>query len=147
MSAVTAPLRRSRPAARPAADRHLRVLEEPVPRHTLGFVLATLLVVAGAVFGAVALNAMAASTAVAARELDARVSEAERTYAQLVADVASLEDPARIRESALELGMIPAGAGRQIVLDRNLPADGATTPIEVLHGTGDPLKPVLSVER
>jgi hypothetical protein len=147
VSAVTAPLRRSRPASSPAVDRHLKVVDEPVKRHTLAFALATMLVMAGAVFGAVTLNALAASTAVAARELDARVAEAERTYAQLVADVAGLEDPARIRESALELGMIPAGAGRQIVLDRNLPADGATTPIEVLHGTGDPLKPVLSVER
>jgi hypothetical protein len=147
VSAATTPLRRARPTGAPKDDRHLRVVEEPVTRHTLVYVLATLLVVAGAVFGAVALNALAASTAVAARELDARVAEAERSYAQLVADVAGLEDPARIRASALELGMIPAGAGRTLLLERNLPADGATTPIEVLHGTGDPLKPVLSIER
>jgi hypothetical protein len=147
VSAVTSPLKRARPDATAPVDRHLRVVEEPTPRHTLAYALVILLVVSAAVFGTVSLNALAASTAVAARELDARVAEGERAYAQLVADVAGLEDPARIRAAALELGMVPAGAGRTLLLERNLPADGVITPIASLQGTGDPLKPVLSVER
>lgn len=146
MSAVTtAPLRRARTA--PAERRHLEVVTDPRPRHTLVYVLVTVLVVAGAVFGAVSLNALAAASAVEARELEARVADAERLYAQLVADVAALEDPARIREAALDLGLVPAGPGRHVVLDRNLPADGAVSALERVDGPADPLKPVLSVER
>lgn len=142
------------PRARPRSDRrergargHLHVVEPPPRRHTLAYLLATVLVVAAAVFGAVALNSLAAAASVEARHLDAGVAEAERHYAQLVADVAALEDPARIREAALELGLVPAGPRRHVALERNLPADGATTTVEVLEGTADPLKPVLSVER
>lgn len=145
MSALTAPLRRPRHERQP--DRHLRVVDVPATRHTLVYGLAMIIVLAGAVFGAVALNALAAGAAVEARELDQRVADAERTYAQLVADVAALEDPARIRDNALEQGLVPAGPGRQIVLERNLEADGSVTPVEVLDGTADPLKPLLSVER
>lgn len=144
MSAVTAPRRKVRPAAEPR--RHLRVVGEPTPRHTLAYVLAIVLILAGAVFGAVALNALAAGASVESRELDQRVAEAERLYAQLVADVAALEDPARIREMAMEQGLVAAGPGRQVVLERNLEADGAVTPVDVLQGTADPLKPLLSVE-
>jgi hypothetical protein len=104
-------------------------------------------VLGGAIFGTVSLNALAAGYAVEARELDRRVADAERSYAQLVADVATLEDPARIRSAALELGLVPAGPGRHVVLARNLPADGAVPDIEVPGRTADPLKPVLSVER
>lgn len=146
MSAVTAPRRRPRPDE---ADRrrHLRVVHEPSPRHTLAYALAVVLVLAGAVFGAVALNALAAAASVEARELDARVADAERTYAQLVADVAGLENPARIRDSAIEQGLVPAGPGRHVVLQRNLEADGAVTAVDILEGTADPLKPLLSVDR
>lgn len=143
MSVATAPLR----SARPGRGRHLQVVDEPPRRHTLVYLLAIVVVIAGTVFGAVALNALAAGSAVDARRLDAHVFEAERTYAQLVADVAALEDPARIRDAALDLGLVPAGPGRHVALERNLPADGATTTVEVLDGTADPLKPVLSVER
>jgi hypothetical protein len=144
VSAVTAPRRKVRPDAEPR--RHLRVVREPTPRHTLAYVLAIVLILAGAVFGAVALNALAAGASVESRELDQRVAEAERHYAQLVADVAALEDPARIREMAVEQGLVAAGPGRQVVLERNLEADGAVTPVDVLQGTADPLKPLLSVE-
>jgi hypothetical protein len=145
MSALIAPRRRPRPAQAPR--RHLRVVDEPTRRHTLAYALVMVLVLAGAVFGAVALNALAAGAAVEARVLDQRVAEAERSYAQLVADVAALEDPARIREAAVDQGLVPAGPGRQVVLERNLEADGAVTPVDVLEGTADPLKPLLSVER
>ncbi len=146
MSAVTAPLRRSREAA-PDPRRHLHVVDEPVIRHTLAYALVMVAVVGASVFGAVTLNALAAGASVEARALDAHVSEAERTYAQLVADVASLEDPARIRETALELGLVPSGPARFVTLERNLPADGAVVATERPGATQDPLKPLLSVER
>lgn len=146
MSAVTAPLRRTRDTA-PERRRHLRVVDEPVVRHTLAYALVMIAMVGATVFGAVALNALAAGASVEARELDVHVAEAERVYAQLVADVAAMEDPARIRATALELGLVPSGPARFLELDRNLPADGAVTPAERLGDTQDPLKPLLSVER
>jgi hypothetical protein len=146
MSAVTAPLRRSRDTA-PDPRPELRVVSEPVVRHTLAYALVMIVVVGACVFGAVALNALAAGAAVEARALDTQVAEAERTYAQLVADVASLEDPARIRETALELGLVPSGPARFVTLERNLPADGAVVVSERPEATQDPLKPLLSVER
>lgn len=146
MSAVTAPLRRARDIT-PDPARHLRVVDEPVVRHTLAYALVMIAIVGASVFGAVTLNALAAGTAVEARALDAHVAEAERTYAQLVADVAAMEDPARIRETALELGLVPSGPARFVTLDRNLPADGAVAPTDRPGETADPLKPLLSVER
>lgn len=145
MSAVTAPLRRARDERVPR--RHLQVVDEPVKRHTLAYVLVMIVVAGGIVFGAVALNALAAGAAVEARGLDAQVAESERVYAQLVADVAALEDPARIRQAALDLGLEPAGPARYVALERNLPADGAPAPTEMPDATPDPLKPLLSVER
>lgn len=146
MSAVTAPLKpaQSRGLVRPP---HLQVVEEPVRRHTVAYALLILLVLGVAIFAAVSLNALAAAASVQARELDARVVEAERSYAQLIADVAVLENPSRIRAAAADLGLVPAGAGRYLPLDRNLPADGAPSRVEVREGLTDPLKPVLSVER
>jgi hypothetical protein len=144
VSAVTtAPLKRTRTA--PADRRHLEVVSDPRPRHTLLYALVTIVVLGAAVFGAVSLNALAAASSVEARELEARVAVAEREYAQLVADVAALEDPARIRQAAHDLGLVPAGPGRHVVLDRNLPADGAVPPIDRVEA--DPLKPMLSVDR
>jgi hypothetical protein len=147
VSAVTAPLKRARAATRRDPRGHLRVVQEPRKRHTLLFALVIIAVLAGAVFGTVTLNALAAAQAVESRELEARVADAERSYAQRVADVAALEDPARIRSAALELGLVPAGPGRHVVLARNLPADGAVAELERPGRTADPLKPLLSVER
>jgi cell division protein FtsL len=146
VSAVTAPLQPAHQDG-PARSRHLQVVEEPSRRHTVAYALLILVVMGVAIFAAVSLNALAATTSIQARELDLRVAEAERHYAQLVADVATLEDPARIREAAAELGMVPADVGRYLPLDRNLPADGAPSRVEVREGPTDPLKPVLSVER
>ena len=148
MSALTAPLRRGpAPAPQPPRRRHLRVVEEPRPRHTLAYVLAIIVVLGAAIFGTVALNALAAANSVESRELTTRVAEAEREYAQLVADVAALEAPARIREAGLDLGLVPASGGRHVALTRPLPADGAVDDAVAPGGTTDPLKPVLSVER
>lgn len=146
MSALTAPLRRA-PAPQAPPRRHLRVVEEARPRHTLRYTLLIITVLGAAIFGTVALNALAAANSVESRELSTRVAEAERTYAQLVADVAALEDPARIREAGLELGLVPASGGRHVVLERPLPADGAVDETVTPGTTTDPLKPVLSAER
>lgn len=149
MTATTvSPLRRERvrPAA-PKARPDLRVVRGPRPRHTLAYALVLVVLVGTAVFGAVSMNALAAAAAVEARTLDAEVRAAEHDYSMLVAEVASLEDPGRIRTAALDLGMVPAGPARVLVLERNLPADGAVA--EALHGElgTDPLKPLLSAER
>lgn len=148
MSALTAPLRRTpAPAPPPRRRDHLRVVEEPRERHTLRYALLIIVALGAAIFGTVALNALAAGNSVESRALSARVAEAEREYASLVADVARLEDPARIREAGLDLGLVPAGGGRHVLLERPLPADGAVDESMPPGATTDPLKPVLSVER
>lgn len=148
MSAVPAPSRRAVHRTDERRRPDLRVVPEPRPRHTLRFALLYLVLAGATVFGTVSLNALAAGDAVAAHELEQRVVTAERDYALLVADVARLEDPARIRSAALELGMVPAGSVRFLVVDRTLPADGVTP--DLVAGADeatDPLKPVLSVEK
>ena len=147
MSAITAPLRRTRAALEPPAQRHLRVVEEPAPRHTLAYAIVMIVVFAVAVFGAVSLNALAAGASVEARALETHVTDAERVYAQLIADVATLEDPARVRAAALDIGMVPPGAVRHLSLERNLPADGAAPEARLPGAAADPLKPLLSAER
>lgn len=147
MSAVPLPRRRLRPFERARAP-HLRVVPTPKRRHTALFVLLYLLIAGATVLGAVSLNAMAAGDAVEARELDAALVENERRYGQLVAEVAELESPERIRAAALELGMVPSDAPRYLVVQRVLPADGAARDAVVDAGeTTDPMKPVLSQER
>jgi hypothetical protein len=146
VSAVTAPLKRTRVPV-PERPRHLRVVEEPRERHTLRYALLIIAVLGLGIFGTVGLNAMAAANSVESRELQTRVAEAERSYAELVAEVAALESPARIRDAASGMGMVQASGGRHVQLERPLPADGASDESVPLGGTTDPLKPVLSVER
>jgi hypothetical protein len=100
---------------------------------------------AAALFAAVGLNAAAAQAAVVARQLEADVRAAERHHAELLVEVAELEDPARIRARALDLGMVPAPAARHLVLRRAVPADGVPDP--AVPAVADPLKPVLTQER
>ncbi len=141
-----------------ALDRpRLRVVESPVAaevavavpatgRRTLVLALATAVVIVAAVFGIVGLNAMAANASVEARALERQVAQSERRYAELVAVVAAKEDPGRIRERALELGMIPSSAARHLVLARGIEADGMRR-TEVGVQIADPLKPVLTQGR
>lgn len=126
---------------RPHRRPNLHVVEEPRKRHPVVFL--TLFVVLGLaiVFGAVSLNALAAGDAIAVRELDQRLTQAQRDYEGLVADVAALEDPERIRRAAEGLGMVPANSPRYVVLDRSLPADQ-----QQATATDDPVKPVLSAQ-
>ncbi len=147
MSAITAPLRRSRPPQQAPSSAHLRVVDEPVVRHTLAYAVVMVVLLAAAVFGAVALNALAAGAAVEARALESHVAVAERDYARLVAEVAALEDPARVRSAARELGMVAPGPVRHLVLERSLPSDGDVPSARTPEATTDPLKPLLSLER
>ena len=115
-------------------------------RRTLLLALATAVLIVASVFGIVGLNAMTADLAVEARELELEVGEAERRYAELVAAVAAKEDPGRIREQALALGLVPSTAARHLVLSRGLDADGSRR-VEGGPVIADPLKPVLTQER
>lgn len=125
----------------------LRVVEDPPKRHTLAYALVMVVLLGASVFGAVTLNALAAGEAVRARELQVQVADAERAYSALIADVAALEDPGRIRDAAHELGLVPAGPARHVVVDRNLPADGVVVEAILPETTSDPVKPILSAER
>lgn len=151
MSAVTSasPAPASTRAARPAAARrrHLRVVEEPRRRHTLAYALLAIALAGATVFGTVTLNALAAGDAVAADALEREVGAQEREYGSLVAEVARLEDPARIEAAARELGLVRATSPRTVQLSRVLPADGVVNDAVAAGDTTDPLKPVLSVER
>jgi hypothetical protein len=116
-------------------------------RRSLALALGTALIIVAAVFGIVGLNAMAANAAVEARNLEREVAQSERRYAELIAAVAAKEDPGRIREFALELGLVPSPAARHLVLSRGIDADGARRPLEVGATLTDPLKPVLTQGR
>jgi cell division protein FtsB len=127
----------------------VEVVERPAPstgRLTLVLALATALTIVAAVFGIVGFNALAANAAVEARDLERQVAEAERRYAELVAGVATKEDPSRIRELALELGLVPSTSARHLVLSRGIEADGLRLP-DADAMRGDPLKPLLTQER
>jgi cell division protein FtsL len=137
------------------STRHLRIVEEPEVvevaelasgRRTLVLVLMTALVIVAMVFGVVGLNAMAANASVEARNLERQVQRSEIRYAQLIAEVAAKEDPARIRGLALELGLIPSSAARHLRMSRSIEADGLRHP-DASVMLSDPLKPVLTQER
>lgn len=146
MSAATAP-RRSAPLAAPPrprrdrARRHLRVVEDQPRRHPIVFLGLYLVVATAVVLGAVSLNALAAGGAVEARELANEVAQAERQHGLLVAEVATLEDPARVRQSALDAGLVPAAEPRFLEPGRTLPSDTAPT-----SPGDDQLKPLLSAD-
>jgi cell division protein FtsL len=140
MSAAT-PLRLKAPMPRPHRRPNLHVVEEPRKRHPVLYLSVLVVLGLAIVFGAVSLNALAAGDAVAVRELDQRLNQAQRDYERLVADVAALEDPERIRRAAEGLGMVPATSPRFVVLDRSLPADQ-----QQATATDDPVKPVLSAQ-
>ncbi len=116
-------------------------------RRTLVLALSTALAVVAAVFGVVAFKAMAADAAVEARALEVMVAQSEVRYAELIAEVASKEDPSRIRMLALELGLVPSSAARHLLLTRGIDADGARRPLELGPLLADPLKPVLTQGR
>jgi hypothetical protein len=147
MSAVA--LSRPRAVAAPARERGVEVERAVVAggRRTLVLAIATVLMIAAGVFGAVALNAMAADASVQARALEREVVAAERRYAELVVAVAVKQDPARIRAEALAMGLVPSTAARHLTLERAIAADGAWAEADSRVLTPDPLKPLLTLER
>lgn len=120
------------------------VVVPPPARHPLLLTVASLLVFAAAVFGAVTFNALAADEAVLARQLDARLRTAESDYSQLLAEVAALESPARIAAAATELGLVRVDHPRQLHVRRLLPADGAANATPRAGDRTDRLKPLLA---
>ena len=149
MSAATLPSKRPTPAPSRTRERrpNLRVVTQGGSRHRLLLASLIMAVAAAAVFATVSLNALAAGTAVATRQVEERVASGERRHRELVAGVARLEEPSRIEQVALEqLGMVPAAGARFLVVDRPLPGDGVSTD-RAAGSAADPLKPVLSAER
>lgn len=147
MSALAALLRRPLRAEEARRPR-LRLVRPPRRRHTPAFALLYVVLAGLTVFTTVSLNAMAAGDLFDAERLEVEVAESERTYARLVAEVARLEAPDRVRRAALDLGMIPAESPRYIILGRRLPSDDAAQEVPIDPGLeADPVKPVLSAER
>jgi hypothetical protein len=142
-------LQHPRAVAAPVRQRTVAVERETVAggRRTLVLAITTVLIIAAGVFGAVALNAMAADAAVQARALEREVVAAERRYAELVVAVAVKQDPARIRAEALAMGLVPSAAARHLTLERAIAADGAWAEAGSRALTPDPLKPLLTLER
>lgn len=140
MSALQLPRR----VLRRVTDHPRLVLVPPPARHPLLLTVASLLAIAIAVFGAVTFNAMAADEAVHARQLEDRLRDAETTYSQLLAEVATLESPARIAEAAGALGLERVEHPRQLRVRRLLPADGAADLAPQPGDRTDRLKPLLA---
>lgn len=142
MSALPQP--RSTRDGRRGGQRDLRLVRPEPQRHTLAFALLLLVVAAGVVFGAVALNALAAGDAVAAHRLGERVAAEQVRYERLVAEVAYLEQPGRIRQVATgELGMVEPITVRTLHVARPLPADRQADPVAGATAP-DPLKALLT---
>lgn len=146
MSALQLPRRVLRRVGAVAdATRHPRLVLVPPPaRHPLLLTVASLVVLAIAVFGAVTFNALAADEAVLARDLDNRLRVAEADYGQLLAEVAALESPARVAAAAEELGLVRVDHPRQLRVRRVLPADGAAERSPEPGDRTDRLKPLLA---
>lgn len=102
---ASAGVRTAAPASGPSTRPTLRVVARP--RRTARFALAVVVVAIAGVVGVVSLSALAAEAAFEARSLQEEVTDLSLRYDELTAEVASLEDPARIRAVAEnELGMV-----------------------------------------
>ncbi len=136
------------PAAkeRRATAPSLRLVADTPARHTLTYLMLYVLLIGGTVFAAVSLNAMAASRSLQAHTLEREVTVQERDYAHLLAEVARLEAPSRIRAEALQMGLVVGGEPTYLFLERQLAADEVVGEVAV-GGEADRLKPVLSVSR
>ncbi|HEX9765602.1 MAG TPA: hypothetical protein VGA36_02490 [Nitriliruptorales bacterium] len=142
MSAVSVPVPGARPPARRPA---LRLVTDERSRPRMPWILLLAVLFGGAVFASLTMTALAAEDAVLARELANDVTRAEREYARLVAEVATLESPERIAVMAEKMGMVRTAVPRALLVDRPLDADvdgqGA------LLADGDGLKPLLTEQR
>lgn len=110
---------------RPSAPQRPRLAVVERPRHPMRFVVAGGVVVALAIFSAVALHALAAEASFQARALEEEVTELTMRQEELLADVARLGASERIREVATaELGMVPAGSPAYVWLEGDVDGDG-----------------------
>jgi cell division protein FtsL len=129
----------------PPSPARLRLVAS-APR-TSRMALVLLIVAAIGVFGVVSVGAMTAEAAVSVRELETDVDDLKRRYELLVADVAELESPDRIRREARRAGMVEADDPTFLVVDGNGrfalhdPADGT-----VDTGFTDKVKQVLATQ-
>ena len=115
MSALPATPRRA-PRARPAARPSLRLVTGP--SRARRYTLVAVALVAAALFGCVAVNALAAEQAFVARELQADVDALSLRYDELTVEVARLQSPKRIRRVAeRRLGMVDAVHPGYLVVD------------------------------
>ncbi|MGH3665679.1 MAG: hypothetical protein ACRDU8_06270 [Egibacteraceae bacterium] len=115
MSALPAAPRRA-PRRAPTPRPQLRLVG--TPRHARRHVVVMIALGAAAIFACVALNALAAEQAFAARELEGDVEELSLRYDELTMEVAKLESPARVRRVATDnLGMVQAQQPGYLVLD------------------------------
>lgn len=81
-------------------------------------VLSGTILVAG-VIGIVALNALAAESSFAAMEVQERITDLTLRHDNLVAEIATLETPARVRQVATsQLGLIDPEQPGFLVIDR-----------------------------
>lgn len=145
MSAVTVQPR-PRPLIRRPERPRLRVVTDTKPPRRVPWLLVLALLLAGTVLTALTLTALAAEDAVRARELQAEVTVAERDYAQLVAEVATLESPERIAQMAEQMGLVRTAVPRSLPVDRPLDTDALDNDGATL-ADGDGLKPLLTEQR
>ncbi|HUH07243.1 MAG TPA: hypothetical protein VML96_05470 [Egibacteraceae bacterium] len=145
------------PRRRPDEDRpgrpHLRVVE--APRHTTPFALVLVATAVVGIFGIVAMGALAAESAFAARELETEIDQLTMRYEELTGELAFLESPAHVRHVAVsQLGMVPSRQpdylvlGQPVALDGTEPAGAAAE--EAPDGAellADPVKPALNSDQ
>lgn len=146
MTALPAPPPPAVDADRPASvadGPRLRVVQAR-SRARLLWVVASLLLLAAAVFASVTLNALAADDAVVADELERQIRVAEVDHGRLMTEVARLESPARIAAAAADLGLVRVDHPRMLRVERHLPADGVVNTDELVRRGEDVLKPLLA---
>jgi hypothetical protein len=139
-----APARRRTPAR--TAPLLVRLVVR-TPRRPVLILAVAVLALGGSIFGAVSLNALAASGSMHASALLEDRRAAEVAYGSLLAQVATMESPGRIQEAAGRLGLAGVAHPRQLPVMRLLPADGAAMDAGVADGgPSDNLKPLLSMD-
>jgi cell division protein FtsB len=146
MSALTTTAR-PRPQARPEREGTARRPElRVVPRRARRgrYFVAMVLLLAAGIFGSVALSALAAESAFAARELESEIQTLAYRYDELTAEVARLESPERVRSVATtELGMVRAEEPAFLVVERLISERGASADVVPVGGVADPVKQAL----
>lgn len=131
MSAMPLRLPRPRAAARPVWRPRLRIVRAPSPaRSRLPFLLLCLVILGGALLGALALNTAMATTAYEIRDRQRELAELSQLEQQLSTEVNSLSAPIQLAASARRLGMEPAEGLSYITLADGLISGPAAADLE-----------------